>query len=190
MTGKVHCAAGIVFGIGSAYIAHKYFSGNPEVMEYGETLSRVVSENLTVGNIEFGKFLLGDVIRIIGIIMLCGVGSLLPDIDHPTSTFSKKFFLLSLPYRLLQLIFGSFKATKDFVGHRGITHSLLFALIFVVPVFFIENMWIILALISIAIGIVSHLLMDMLNPTGVPLFLPFVKKKFRLLPKKIAITTG
>lgn len=190
MTGKVHYATGIVFGIGAAYVAHKYFSGNPEIMQYGKAMGEIVSENLTIGSLELGKFVVGDIVRIIGIILLCGIGSLLPDIDHPTSTFSKKYFLLSIPFRILQLIFGNFKATKHFVGHRGITHSILFAIIFIVPIFFIDNIWIVLALLSLAIGIISHLLMDMLNPTGVPLLLPFTKKKFRLLPKKIAITTG
>lgn len=189
MTGKVHYAAGIAFGILVAGVTHEYFANNPEVMQYGAELGSVAFENLKVGSVEIGKIFLGDIVRAVGIVLLCGLGSLLPDIDHPTSTFSKKFFLLSLPYRILQLIFGSFKATKDFVGHRGITHSALFALLFVVPIFFIQNIWVVLALMSVALGIVSHLIMDMLNPTGVPLLLPFMKKKFRLLPKKIAIVT-
>ena len=51
------------------------------------------------------------------------------------------------------------------------------------------NEWIVVGLFGLSVGILSHLVMDMLNPTGVPLLLPLSKHKFRLLPKKLCIKT-
>lgn len=92
------------------------------------------------------------------------VGSLLPDIDHPKSWIS-------------QNTFGIYKLFKG-LGHRGATHSLF-------AVFMLEG--ILLALfgahpivLGLGIGYFSHLLLDMLNPRGVPLAYPFFKKKFKV----------
>ena len=42
---------------------------------------------------------------------------------------------------------------------------------------------------AILLGIASHILMDMLNPQGVPLLYPLVKRNIRFLPKFLAPTT-
>lgn len=86
-------------------------------------------------------------------IALVAVGSLLPDIDSPTSKISHK--TSSLPALFLE--------------HRGITHSLLFtaALYFLSPL--------------IALGSLTHLLLDMLNPAGIRLLWP--------LPFKVALAS-
>ena len=185
MTGKVHSTAGIVFGVGSIlllnYVATETmlgFSVNPDFANFvqiKEGTEVIFDTGLTNCMAIFaGSFL----------------GSLLPDIDHPTSTASKKMFIFSIPYRILQFIFGKFKSTKHFVGHRGITHSLLFMFIPLCLMFFVLSspFWK-AAMFGLTVGIFSHLFMDMLNPHGVPLFMPFAKKTFRLLPKKLCIRT-
>ncbi len=177
MNGRVHAAAGVVFGLAGLYVLHKIPEAN------------LLVEN-SYNSVIYGDITHGDAMNACVVIGSSWLGSLLPDIDHPTSTMSKKFFLASIPYRILQFIFGKFKYTKDFVGHRGITHSLLFLSIPILLMLFVfDNSWLDLGMVGLSVGIFSHLFMDMLNPMGVPLFLPFAKKKFRLLPKKICIKT-
>lgn len=71
------------------------------------------------------------------------VGSILPDVDKSTSMLGRRVPVLP---KLLK--------------HRGVTHSLLFAAL-MVPLNF-----------GLSVGCVIHLLLDMLNPEGVPLFWP------------------
>lgn len=96
--------------------------------------------------------------------------SLLPDIDHPQSTFGRKVKLLSYPISQL-------------FGHRGITHSLLMVLIifyflfYIMPAYYLEIFIVKLAMLAFVIGYGSHLVGDMLTPSGIPLFWP-IKKRF------------
>lgn len=180
MTGTVHSGAGILFGIGGLLLLKQIPDISVLDIEHTEQFAK---EIMNTG------YTVGDSLEAFAVVCASWFGSLLPDIDHPTSTMSKKYWFLSIPYRILQFIFGKFKATKDFVGHRGITHSLLFMSIPIIAMFFVTNLWVQTVLIGLTVGIFSHLFMDMLNPTGVPLFMPFAKKKFRLLPKKLCIRT-
>lgn len=110
-------------------------------------------------------------------IIFCAIiGSLLPDIDLPKSSIGKLVTPLS-------------KAIEKRFGHRTITHSLLaWALVSVVFASFvflftfifntvtdtpIQNLNLQIRWISaFSIGYFSHLLLDMFNPSGVPLFWP------------------
>ena len=78
---------------------------------------------------------------------LIALGALLPDIDHSSSTIGHNV-----------------KPIAWLLPHRGITHSLLFAAI----AFVIHP--------SLAIGVASHILLDLLNPAGVELLWPFRKR--------------
>lgn len=91
------------------------------------------------------------------------VGSLLPDIDHPKSTFGRMIWPVS------SIIGGIF-------GHRGITHSFLAvaALLWL----FATNHHLPAWAVGLAVGYASHLLADWLTPCGVPLFWPS-KKMYR-----------
>jgi inner membrane protein len=71
------------------------------------------------------------------------VGSLLPDIDSPTSILGRNIPIL-----------------PHLVKHRGLTHSLAF----VVAMYLICP--------PLAIGCVLHIILDMLNPAGVSLLWP------------------
>lgn len=91
------------------------------------------------------------------------LGSLLPDIDHPESKINK--------YNPLSQMVGI--VTK----HREGTHSLLF--IVIIGLMALVYKFNVYAIIGLYIGIFSHLLLDMMNPSGVPLMFPY-KNRFRI----------
>lgn len=89
-------------------------------------------------------------------------GALLPDVDHPGSSFGRRIKPISL---LISAIFG----------HRGITHSLLAAMALGLLLFFkVELMpdW----ALGLVIGYLSHLIGDWMTPSGVPLLWPSREK--------------
>jgi inner membrane protein len=103
----------------------------------------------------------------IAIVTAACIGGLLPDIDHKNSKISKEFKAVSLVARTMS-------------SHRGLFHTpiLWIALgalgYFMLPQYFM--MWIAPALF----GVASHLFLDMLNPTGVPLLWPVSSKKWHI----------
>lgn len=88
---------------------------------------------------------------------LVGLGSLLPDIDHPKSTFGRIIPFLSYP---ISAVFG----------HRGITHSFLAAIAaaFIMYMYGAKS-WFVAPLV---VGYVSHVLGDVVTNSGAPLFWP------------------
>jgi inner membrane protein len=86
------------------------------------------------------------------------LGTLMPDIDHPHSTISHV-----LPFGGLGL------------QHRTWTHSLLLLLVLSGLALFLGRTF----AVAFFVGYLSHLLLDMLNPTGIPWLYPFNKKKQR-----------
>lgn len=100
------------------------------------------------------------------------LGAILPDVDTRTSTISKKHKVGSFFIRL-------------FLTHRGFTHSLLafvlysllaITLTYIAPIpLNLDKAFI----IGSIVGYGSHILLDALNPKGVPLFYPY-KKMFRV----------
>jgi inner membrane protein len=92
---------------------------------------------------------------------LSAVGSLLPDIDHPRSSMGFLFYFTGIPQFIERKL-----------GHRTITHSWVFfsaCIVLFVPV------WIGLGLLhylAALCGVLSHILIDMANIPGVPLFWP------------------
>jgi inner membrane protein len=97
------------------------------------------------------------------IVLAAAVGAVAPDIDHPGSFISRRLW----PLRFLVF----------WLPHRGVTHSMLAVLLVAVggwelsPVY--GGMF--------AAGWLSHILADMLTPSGVPLLWP-VRRRFRLVP--------
>lgn len=97
-----------------------------------------------------------------------GLGGLLPDIDHKNSTITKSNPVAGFFIRL-------------FLTHRGFTHSLLSLAIISAFTWIGARVigsgygyWVVS---GFSIGYASHILLDSLNPKGVPLFYP-LKKKF------------
>jgi len=98
--------------------------------------------------------------------LLSGIGSILPDIDANNSIINK-------------LIRSSKRKNKknsnnnnNYLKHRGIMHSLTVPLLIYLVYFALLRNNLILPFV---VGYVSHLLLDMLTPIGVPLFMPFFK---------------
>lgn len=85
------------------------------------------------------------------------IGSLLPDIDHPSSTFGRKIKPIS---NIIGYIFG----------HRGITHSLV--AVAVLATLLADHAHVPNWGLGLVVGYLSHLLGDWLTPFGIPLFWP------------------
>lgn len=92
------------------------------------------------------------------------LGSVLPDIDHTKSPIGKLFWPLS---RYIDTRFG----------HRTITHSLLFLLCFSLFSYAMQRLFCPTYPIALILffSAFSHLVLDMITISGIPLFYPFVK---------------
>lgn len=105
------------------------------------------------------------------------LGSLLPDIDHPHSQVGK----------LTQPVSGFL---ARYLGHRGVTHSLLAVVGFTSLLFAsAEGMGAnrpSSLLAAVSIGYLSHLLADYLTLTGIPLLWP-LKLKFSMPLMKLRV---
>lgn len=106
-----------------------------------------------------------------GAIVLGAIGGLLPDIDHPNSTVSRKLFLLRL------LIF--------WIPHRTFTHSIWSALLMLLPALFIHPL-----LICLWAGYTLHIAADMMTFQGIPILYPLAGYHFFLLPRGFRVLTG
>lgn len=111
----------------------------------------------------------------VGLAFVGGViGGLLPDIDHPTSKVGRKVPLIS-------------KTINALFGHRGFTHTLVAGLLFTYFLFLcstilpdmIQAFFLPFGL-GLAVGYFSHLLLDMLTVSGIPLFYPIFRKDIRI----------
>lgn len=119
---------------------------------------------ISVTHISFGLLLTEFIFTSLGIepnttaLALSGIGSLLPDIDTPKSAVGK--------------IFPFSKAIEQRYGHRQLTHSWIFILIclilFIPLIFFLGS----IKYSAIIIGVISHIMLDMANISGVPFFYP------------------
>lgn len=76
-----------------------------------------------------------------------GIAGVIPDIDEPNSKFGKILFPISYPL-------------NNLVGHRTLTHSLLFAICLGLIFFVFTSPWIAYAVTA---GIISHSIGDMLT---------------------------
>lgn len=102
------------------------------------------------------------------------IGSIIPDIDHPNSHLGKKLNIFSIGINTLY-------------GHRGLTHSPLFALILSIILIFLSSFFYGVPqllysqfVIGISVGYFSHLLLDSLTISGIPLLYPLSHKGYRL----------
>lgn len=96
-----------------------------------------------------------------------GAAALLPDLDMPNSKASRSGFNRLIAYPLNALF-----------GHRGFIHSpLLWLSLTLALVLCRLPIWLWLGFLA---GALSHLLLDTLNPTGIPWLWPW-KKKLHLL---------
>ena len=89
------------------------------------------------------------------------IGGLMPDVDHPESSLGRRAPLLSLPLSAL-------------FGHRGATHSMFAIGLLAAGLQVAALVWPVIApaALGLIIGYVSHVLADVLTPSGVPLMWP------------------
>ena len=108
---------------------------------------------------------------LVALTLSAGVAALLPDIDKKNTAISNKHKLVSFVFRL-------------FCTHRGFTHSLLALFLFAGITLPLSTLPYIGRYIymGLVLGYFSHLILDMLNPDGVPVLFPL---KYRLSLMKI-----
>lgn len=106
---------------------------------------------------EFQTLAVGTVIGVLG--------GLLPDIDHPNSKITHETKSLGTIISRLS-------------KHRGVWHTpFLYACVWGgLRLGLRESLWV----NFLFAGIASHLLLDLLNPTGIPILFPFTTRKFHL----------
>lgn len=110
-----------------------------------------------------------DLFTSITVITLAVISSLLPDICHTQSKIGRRFKLISF---FIRMIFG----------HRTFTHSLLFIAIIVCLLHVIQTPS--YYLVTIILGLLSHVILDMLTPRGIKLFYPIpINVKFLVVFK-------
>lgn len=102
------------------------------------------------------------------------LGSLLPDIDHPSSILGQNFKLLS-------------KIVNKFLGdHRGATHDFMWVVVLSVISCLFWKPW-----HGLFVGISIHILADAFCVGGVPFFwIVNKKKRYRLAPKFMCCKCG
>ena len=102
------------------------------------------------------------------------LGSLIPDIDHRQSKIGKKMKITSF-------------VVNKLCGHRKLTHApLLYIVLFTILLFPVIssgnfNTLYFNLILGILLGIASHLFLDSLTVSGIPLLYPFKKEKYHLL---------
>lgn len=149
---------------------------NNKTHKIGGVCSGLIASTLLFSN-NFGvEGLLSSALIVSG----ATIGSIAPDIDHPESKIGRKFILKPI----------SIFISKVF-GHRTITHSVVMS-IFMTMILLsstllftgISNFIYSNLIIGFCVGWFSHLLLDLLTVKGIPVFYPFIKKKYNLLKFK------
>lgn len=146
---------------------------NNKTHKIGGVCSGLIASTLLFSN-NFGvEGLLSSTLIVSG----ATIGSLAPDVDHPESKVGRKFILKPI----------SIFINKVF-GHRTITHSVVMSIFMTIILLSstllftgISNFIYSNIIIGFCVGWFSHLLLDLLTVKGIPVFYPFIKKKYNLL---------
>jgi len=101
------------------------------------------------------------------------LGSLLPDLDQPQSSIGRLFFFISNPLNLR-------------FGHRGLIHSFILYLPILICGYVLKQP----IILWLALGAISHILIDCYNTSGVKAFLPFSDKTVVLFKRDWRINVG
>lgn len=105
-------------------------------------------------------------------VMGTAVGSLLPDVDNYSSTIALLFE--PLPRLTNDIMLAVLR--KDYYRHRYISHAIGWLMICLVLSYYFNT-----SLIWLCIGCLTHAVVDMFNPHGVPLlFPPFIDARIQL----------
>ena len=96
-------------------------------------------------------------------IAAAALGSLAPDLDHPSSWLGKRLFFISIPLAAV-------------LGHRGLTHSLLSGVITTAGLgWYLQSDTLIPWMVAFLLGYILHLFGDW-NTGGVPILWPSPRK--------------
>jgi inner membrane protein len=115
-----------------------------------------ISCGLLIGALSINYFHT-EIFTSVTIMTLAVISSIFPDICHTRSIIGRRFKLISFIVRLL-------------FGHRTFTHSLLFMIIIGALLVFIQSPT--RYIVTIMLGLISHVILDMLTSRGVKLFYP------------------
>jgi hypothetical protein len=145
-------------------------------------------------------------------IIVSAIASLLPDIDEPESLIAnapdaaqrrlkrgKKGVdrstrrSVGVLLSALQILFQGLAYLVRILagGHRGATHMLLIAAGLSAGMYFlgdavgVPSLW-----MWFAAGYLSHLVLDMLTPSGLEFLWPLIRRPLHLVPRPLCITTG
>ncbi len=166
--------------------------------------------------IVISRFFYTDDLMITGICfasLVCGsiLGSLLPDIDKKESTIGRSLWFISWPIYFVRLIIKLlsyilpgrakkfFKNLDKDLSHRGIAHSLitwavLTTILWQCSLNLLPGIPLVLQisiskfLLGVSLGMLSHIILDMLTNNGVALFSPVTNVKIKI--PLINIRTG
>jgi inner membrane protein len=117
-------------------------------------------------------------------VAFAALGSLLPDLDARESKLSNVQALGIAPLK------PAARLLNRSLGHRGAMHSLLaFLLVSILAGLPLGLLLDPLAGLGLSLGYLSHLLLDGITKSGVPLLWP-EPGRVKLLPRKLLVTTG
>lgn len=173
MTGKTHLAVGLTSGLGLIYL-----SEDVSWLEVGLTLvltgSAALLPDIDTEGSMINNFLFSKVSKQARTFALAAIGLLL---------ILTQFFLPQTPFWVS--LIGIFFVAVAFAPHRGLTHSLVMT----VYVWWVANTAAPEMATPIVVGYVSHLIVDMLTVSGIPLLWP-LPWKLSLSQIGIKIKTG
>lgn len=130
------------------------------------------------------------------------LGSVLPDIDHRGSFIGRRLRIISTPFamagfatkqvkKVANTVTGKKGSTDSIISHRGITHTLIFAIALstllaylVLQLSGFSQAIMLFFVLGLFGGMISHLVLDMLTKQGVPLLYPLTKRDISIAPFK------
>lgn len=142
--------------------------------------------------------------------VLCGIGALVPDLDHPKGRLTNSLGPVTrvLSWVVLRMAKAVYMATKTKLdpqttnGHRGFTHTPVFAALVAVGAWGAleatsARPFAVLAGAALGAGCIAHLCGDSLTNSGVPWFAPFYRNphtgrrwQHYGIPKRLRFETG
>ena len=105
------------------------------------------------------------------LMILSAFASLLPDIDHPTSTISELLKPISVAYNWLER-----KLMPSGMQHRGFTHTTIIPIGMLLYWYFNSSVLV----LALAGGYMSHIALDAVTTAGIPIFYPLTRKRIGL----------
>jgi membrane-bound metal-dependent hydrolase YbcI (DUF457 family) len=193
MTGKTHLAGGFAAGAALSWVGTQFGA-----------VADLLPMTMSIGGVTLPALAPG--------IAVAMVASLLPDIDEPQSLIANSPTALKKELgkgrkgldRHTRRSAGMLLTVAQWIttglamiirvlagGHRGATHMLLITAALGVGAYFLgdaigfPSLW-----LWFSAGYLSHLVLDMLTPSGLELLWPLWRRNLRLLPRPLTITTG